>query len=61
EKAVELDPNLAVAHVFLARAYIKSQQLQPAVRAIKAGLQYDSNNEEAKQMLKQLEAYLQNN
>jgi tetratricopeptide (TPR) repeat protein len=61
EKAVEIDPSLAVAHFFLARAYIKSQQLQPAARAIKAGLQYDSNNEEAKQMLKQLEAYLQNN
>jgi len=58
-KAVELDPSLAAAHFALARAYIKSQQLQPAARAIKAGLQYDFNNAEARQTLKQLEAYLQ--
>ncbi|MGH7600771.1 MAG: tetratricopeptide repeat protein, partial [bacterium] len=58
EKAVELDPGLATAHFFLARAYIKTKELQPAVRAIKAGLQYDLNNEDAKQMLKQLEDYL---
>jgi tetratricopeptide (TPR) repeat protein len=61
EKAVELDPSLAVAHFFLARAYIKSKQLQPAARAIKAGLQYEQSNNDAKEMLKQLEAYFQNN
>jgi len=60
QKAVELDPSLAVAHFFLARAYIKSKQLEPAVRAMKAGLQYDANNNEAREMLKQLEAYLKN-
>jgi predicted Zn-dependent protease len=58
EKAVELDPSLAVAHFFLARAYLKSKHLQQAAGAIKAGLQYDPQNNEAQQMLSQLEAYL---
>jgi tetratricopeptide (TPR) repeat protein len=61
EKAVELDPSLATAHFFLARAYIKTKELQPAARAIKAGLQYEQSNNDAKEMLKQLEAYFQNN
>jgi predicted Zn-dependent protease len=55
---VELDPSLAVAHFFLARAYIKTKELQPAARAIKAGLQYDQQNNEARQMLAELEKYL---
>jgi len=58
EKAVELDPSLATAHFFLARAFIKSKQLQPAARAIKAGLQYDQQNNEARKMLADLEKYL---
>jgi len=58
EKAVELNPSLATAHFFLARAFIKSQQLQPAAQAIKAGLQYDQQNNEARQMLADLETYL---
>jgi len=57
-KAVELDPSLATGHFFLARAYIKSKQLEPAARALRAGLQYDAGNDEARAMLKQLEAYL---
>ncbi len=58
EKAVELDPSLATAHFFLARAYIKMKELQPAARAIKAGLQYNQQNNEARQMLVELEKYL---
>ncbi|MDZ7368752.1 MAG: tetratricopeptide repeat protein [candidate division KSB1 bacterium] len=58
EKAVELDPSLATAHFFLARAYIKTKEIQPAARAIKAGLQYDQQNNEARKMLAELETYL---
>ncbi len=58
EKAVKLDPSLAVAHFFLARAYIKSNQPQPAARALRAGLQYDAGNANARETLQQLEAFL---
>ena len=58
EKAVEVDPSLATAHFALARAYLKSNQPQAAARALRAGLQYDSGNANARAMLKQLEAYL---
>jgi tetratricopeptide (TPR) repeat protein len=58
EKAVELDPSLAVAHFALARTYLKSQQAQPALRALRAGLQYDSENVNARETLQQLEALL---
>ncbi len=58
EKAVALDPGLATAHFFLARAFIKSNQPQSAALALRAGLQYDSGNTNARETLQQLEAFL---
>lgn len=43
EKAVERDPSLAAGHFALARTY-KPNQPQPAARALRAELQYDSGN-----------------
>jgi tetratricopeptide (TPR) repeat protein len=61
QRAAELDPSLALAHFFLARACIKTGQLQQAANALRSGLQYDPNDEDAGQTLKALEAHLSKN
>ncbi len=58
QKATELDPSLSTAHFFLARAYLKSKQAEPAIQALRAGLRYAPEDEDARKMLKDLEAYL---
>jgi tetratricopeptide (TPR) repeat protein len=58
EKATELDPSLSEGHFFLARAYLKSKQAEPALRALRAGLHYAPEDEEARKMAQDLEAYL---
>lgn len=60
QKALAINPHLALAHFALARAYIKFNQPQSAAPALRAGLQYDSGNENAKQTLQQLETFLSN-
>lgn len=58
KKATDLDPSLSAGHFFLARTYLKSKQAEPALRALRAGLHYAPEDEDARKMARELEAYL---
>lgn len=58
QKAAALDPSLSEAHFCLARAYLKSKQAEPAAQALRAGLRYAPEAEDARKMLAEVEAYL---
>ncbi len=57
-RAVELDPALAPGYFNLARAYLRLRQPRRAWLAVRAGLQYDPENAGARQMARDLEAFL---
>jgi len=60
-KAVEIDPGLALGHFYLGRAFVKLRDLASAASAFKAGLQYKPDESGAREMLRDIEAYLAKN
>jgi tetratricopeptide (TPR) repeat protein len=58
ERAALLDPSLAPAHFNLARAHLALQNMSRARDALRRGLEFDPRNNDARQLLNQLDAGL---
>ena len=51
QKAIDLDPDFAAAHISLAEVYLETGQLDDAENAANAALRIDANSEPARQLL----------
>jgi tetratricopeptide (TPR) repeat protein len=56
EKATQLDPSIALAHLYLARSYGATGRYADALASARRALLYASDNDEAREMVRQLEA-----
>jgi len=50
EQAVELDPSIALAHFYLARAYLKLQLGEKALASVEKAVVLDPSHESARMM-----------
>ena len=58
EQAVELDPSIALAHFYLARAYLKLKLGEKALASVERAVILDPSHENSRMMRKDLRSIL---